>query len=84
MDAIENGDVAEDSLVPLREAQMHLPMKIGGYSDFFCSLEHCQNVSKIEVVLVLQLLKQNAVQPNDWSNGPELFPCPICVQWQSL
>lgn len=41
---VERDRVSEKSLVRLDECTMHLPMKIGGYSDFYCSLEHMQNV----------------------------------------
>lgn len=37
--------VPEKSLLNLHEVTMHLPFEIGGYSDFYCSLEHAQNVS---------------------------------------
>jgi fumarylacetoacetase len=42
---IENGDVPAESLVKLDVLTMHLPFQIGGYSDFYCSLEHVQNVN---------------------------------------
>ncbi|KXL47325.1 hypothetical protein M433DRAFT_152857 [Acidomyces richmondensis BFW] len=32
-------------LVPLKDVKCHLPMKCGGFSDFYTSLEHCQNCS---------------------------------------
>lgn len=42
---IKDGKVADDCFVPLKDVQNHLPMKINGYSDFYTSLEHCQNCS---------------------------------------
>lgn len=30
------------------EAKMHVPMKIGGFTDFMCALEHVETVSKAE------------------------------------
>jgi fumarylacetoacetase len=44
---IEASQIEEECLIPLDLVTMHLPMHIGGYSDFYCSLEHCQNVSDI-------------------------------------
>ena len=39
-DDLKNGRVASSCLVPLTEVKNHLPMRIGGYSDFYTSLEH--------------------------------------------
>ncbi|KAF2814482.1 fumarylacetoacetate hydrolase [Mytilinidion resinicola] len=44
IEALRDSEVPESCLISLPEARMHLPMQIGGYSDFFCSLEHCQNL----------------------------------------
>lgn len=41
---LRNGKVPESCLVPLQDVENMLPMHIGGYSDFYTSLEHCQNV----------------------------------------
>lgn len=38
--------IPQSCLVPLTEVTSHLPMEIGGYSDFYTSLEHCQNCSQ--------------------------------------
>ena len=40
-----SGDIPEESLVKLDSVTMHLPFAIGEYTDFYCSLEHVQNVS---------------------------------------
>lgn len=42
---LKDGKVPVECLVPLSETKQHLPMKIEGFSDFYTSLEHCQNVS---------------------------------------
>jgi len=34
-------------LVPQTEAQMHLPVRIGDYTDFYSSIEHATNVGKM-------------------------------------
>jgi len=34
------------ALVPLTEVEMHLPAKIGDYTDFYSSREHATNVGK--------------------------------------
>jgi len=36
--------VPAECLVSLSDVTSHLPMKIPGYSDFYTSLEHCQDV----------------------------------------
>ncbi|KAI1113207.1 fumarylacetoacetate hydrolase [Nemania sp. NC0429] len=43
--ALSRGTIPEECFIPLDQVRMHLPMKVGGFSDFFCSLEHCQNCS---------------------------------------
>ena len=39
-------DEQERLLVPLGDVKMHLPMEIGAFTDFMCSLEHVRNVCK--------------------------------------
>ena len=36
------------ALVPMTDAEMHLPMTIGDYSDFFTSPFHAQNVGSVQ------------------------------------
>jgi fumarylacetoacetase len=36
--------VEQQCLVSLKEVEMLLPMTIGGYSDYYCSIEHVRNV----------------------------------------
>ncbi|KAL0259904.1 hypothetical protein SLS55_005645 [Diplodia seriata] len=43
IDAIKKGSVDEKCFVPLKDVKMHLPMECKGYTDFFCSWEHCSN-----------------------------------------
>jgi fumarylacetoacetase len=43
--AARDGKIPQSSLHKLAEVKMHLPVFIPGYTDFFCSLEHCSNVS---------------------------------------
>lgn len=42
---LKAGQVPADCLVELDGVTNHLPMKTSGFSDFYTSLEHCQNVS---------------------------------------
>lgn len=42
---LKAGSVPEECFVALKDVENHLPMKVGGYSDFYTSLEHCQNCS---------------------------------------
>lgn len=44
-DELKAGKVPAECLVNLSEVKNHVPMKMGGFSDFYTSLEHCQNVS---------------------------------------
>lgn len=44
--ALKDGSLPEEIAHKLSEIQSHLPVNIPGYTDFFCSLEHCQNVSR--------------------------------------
>ena len=43
IEAIKTGKVPQDCVLPLSPVTMHLPMEVKGYTDFYCSLEHCQN-----------------------------------------
>ncbi|KAI6874191.1 hypothetical protein KC323_g769 [Hortaea werneckii] len=42
---LKAGKVPAECLVNLSEVKNHVPMKMGGFSDFYTSLEHCQNCS---------------------------------------
>jgi fumarylacetoacetase len=42
---LENNAVPETCLLGLHEVTQHLPMAMQGFSDFYTSLEHCQNCS---------------------------------------
>ncbi len=50
-------------LVPQSEATMHLPIKVGDYTDFYSSLEHATNVGK------MFRDPENALLPN-WKHIP--------------
>lgn len=41
----DNDDLRRRAFVPLKDVEMHLPMQIGDYTDFFTSPYHAQNVS---------------------------------------
>lgn len=43
----------EKAFVPLSDVQMHLPMKIGNYTDSFASLIHAENVLCSKVPLLV-------------------------------
>lgn len=42
---LETNAVPETCLLGLHEVTSHLPMEMQGFSDFYTSLEHCQNCS---------------------------------------
>lgn len=44
----DNPELRKAALVPLESVQMHLPMNIGDYTDFFTSPYHAQNVSRVQ------------------------------------
>ncbi|EME49241.1 hypothetical protein DOTSEDRAFT_119374 [Dothistroma septosporum NZE10] len=54
----KNEQLKEQSLLPLDQCKMHLPMHIGDYTDFYAGLNHAYNVG------VLFRGPQNALQPN--------------------
>lgn len=56
--AIQNGTLPKSSLFPLSQVQMHLPIEIGDYTDFYASKEHATNVG------TMFRGKENALQPN--------------------
>jgi fumarylacetoacetase len=45
-DETERG-LVEPHLVPLGEVELHLPVEVADYVDFYCSLEHATNVGRI-------------------------------------
>ncbi|HLA87947.1 MAG TPA: fumarylacetoacetase [Anaerolineales bacterium] len=50
-------------LIPIEEVQMHLPVSIGDYTDFYASREHATNVG------IMFRGKENALMPN-WLHLP--------------
>jgi fumarylacetoacetase len=45
-DETERG-LVEPHLIPLDEVELHLPVEVADYVDFYCSLEHATNVGRI-------------------------------------
>ncbi|HBT32479.1 MAG TPA: fumarylacetoacetase, partial [Pusillimonas sp.] len=43
----DNAALRDRCLVPLANVQMHLPVRIPGYTDFYSSKEHATNVGKL-------------------------------------
>lgn len=41
----KDGKIPSECLHKLTGVKTHLPVYVPGYTDFYCSLEHCQNVS---------------------------------------
>lgn len=52
-----------DCLTPQKDAQMHMPVRIGDYTDFYSSMEHATNVG------IMFRGKDNALMPN-WKHIP--------------
>ena len=46
IDLLTTGD-PESHLIPMQEAEMHLPCRIGNYVDFFSSLEHASTTGRV-------------------------------------
>lgn len=42
---VRTEQLGSECLIPLSETTNLMPMEVQGYSDFYCSLEHCRNVS---------------------------------------
>ncbi|KAI7884204.1 fumarylacetoacetase-like protein [Lichtheimia hyalospora FSU 10163] len=59
----DNQELLSKALVKQSDARMHLPAKIGDYTDFYCSREHATNVG------IMFRGKDNALQPN-WLHIP--------------
>ncbi|WP_247233534.1 fumarylacetoacetase [Telluribacter sp. SYSU D00476] len=57
--------VADRVLVRQTEARMHLPVRIGDYTDFYSSLEHATNVGKL-------FRSDNPLMPN-WKHLPVAY-----------
>lgn len=51
------------AMIPMSEVQMHLPVKVGDYTDFYSSIEHATNVGK------MFRDPENALLPN-WKHLP--------------
>ena len=46
-DAIALADIQEQVFVPESKAQMHLPVSVGDYTDFYAGIHHAENVGRI-------------------------------------
>jgi len=43
----DNKHLRNRALIPIKNAQMHLPVRIGDYTDFYSSIDHATNVGKM-------------------------------------
>src|SRR5215218_5010380 len=59
----DNESLRKRALVPMRDAKLHMPFTVSGYTDFYSSKEHATNVG------VMFRGKDNALQPN-WLHMP--------------
>ena len=59
----DNEELRKQALVPMRDAKLHMPFAVSGYTDFYSSKEHATNVG------VMFRGKDNALQPN-WLHMP--------------
>lgn len=59
----DNKELRSRAMVPMRNAKLHLPIAVAGYTDFYSSKEHATNVG------VMFRGKDNALQPN-WLHMP--------------
>ena len=62
----DNAGLRARAFVPMREARMHLPVAIGGYTDFYSSKEHATNVGS------MFRDPKNALLPN-WRHLPVAY-----------
>ncbi|MFS0764415.1 fumarylacetoacetase [Peribacillus phoenicis] len=59
----DNHDFRKQVLLPREDVKLHLPVKIGDYTDFYASKEHATNVG------IMFRGKENALMPN-WTHLP--------------
>ncbi|WP_256238753.1 fumarylacetoacetase [Bacillus sp. EB600] len=59
----DNRSLRIKALIPQNEVKLHLPVKIGDYTDFYASKEHATNVG------IMFRGKENALMPN-WTHLP--------------
>ncbi|MBM4763723.1 fumarylacetoacetase [Bacillus sp. B15-48] len=59
----DNEELRKNALIPQSEITMHMPIKIGDYTDFYASKEHATNVG------IMFRGKENALMPN-WTHLP--------------
>jgi fumarylacetoacetase len=59
----EQASLKAEALIPIDQVQMHLPVEIGDYTDFYASREHATNVG------IMLRGKENALMPN-WLHLP--------------
>uniref|UniRef100_M4B5L4 Fumarylacetoacetase n=1 Tax=Hyaloperonospora arabidopsidis (strain Emoy2) TaxID=559515 RepID=M4B5L4_HYAAE len=59
----DNDALRQRALIPMDDVQMHLPAKVGDYTDFYSSREHATNVGR------MFRGEDNALQPN-WLHLP--------------
>src|ERR1700756_2606139 len=59
----DNEELRKLALVPIREAKLHMPFAVSGFTDFYSSKEHATNVG------VMFRGRDNALQPN-WLHMP--------------
>lgn len=59
----EQASLKIEALIPIQDVQMHLPVSIGDYTDFYASREHATNVG------IMFRGKENALMPN-WLHLP--------------
>ena len=87
IEAIKTGKIPQECVLPLSSATMHLPMEVKGYTDFYCSLEHCQNCA---VMMPGGKLPDNLLIAPSSYNGrassvlpsPQKVPRPKGVFWK--
>ena len=59
----EQASLTREALIPVNEVQLHLPVEVGDYTDFYASREHATNVG------IMFRGKENALMPN-WLHLP--------------
>lgn len=59
----DSTSLKEEALIPVDEVQLHLPVQIGDYTDFYASREHATNVG------IMFRGRENALMPN-WLHLP--------------
>ena len=62
---INASSMPSSALIPLKDAEMCLPFAIGGFSDYYCSIEHVRNCQP--------MIPDSSRIPKNWFHSPSVY-----------